>query len=556
MTEVEAALTRVQSQLGPADYDLFRRLVNTLAAVTSILNSQRAMIARLRRLFGVGPSERSRNVLAKDKPADSPTPSSDGMPTPADRQGDATPNEAPAGDPTQPDPSKGHGRLPVSLYKAAEHIAVPHASLHVGGACSRCRSGKLFELKAPAQYLRIFGQPLLAGTCWDCQRLRCSSCGYVHTAKPPSEALGPKFDETAVAMLALCRYGLGLPHHRLAALQKQMKLPVPASTQSEVLHEHASVFEPVFAELERQGAQGDLIHHDDTYMRVLAFMGDRRAKLLQQGELPTPERVGLFTTAILSLTNQEPALLFYTGRKYAGENLAALLEARDEELAPPTLMCDGLASRNVPVGHVVDESNCLTHARRNFVDQHVNFPHECRHVIEALRKVYRVDGACKKVRMSATERLAAHQQHSAPIMADLKASMEQELEHKRVEPNSGLGKAYNYVLKRWDKLTLFLHKPGVPLDNNVCEQALKMAIRHRRNSLFYRSERGAEVGDMLMSLIHTAQLRDENPFEYLAAVLHNEKAAANHPADWLPWTYRATLERLAAPRDANQAQTA
>ncbi len=71
-----------------------------------------------------------------------------------------------------------------------------------------------------------------------------------------------------------------------------------------------------------------------------------------------------------------------------------------------------------------------------------------------------------------------------------------------------------------------------------------MAIRHRRNSLFYRSERGAEIGDMFMALIHTAELRGENPFEYLTAVLRNESAVADSPADWLPWTYRATLARL------------
>jgi transposase len=183
-------------------------------------------------------------------------------------------------------------------------------------------------------------------------------------------------------------------------------------------------------------------------------------------------------------------------------------------------------------------------------------PHECRHVIEALRKVYRVEGACKKARLSPLERLAVHQHQSAPIMADLKAWMDSELKDKRVEPNSGLGKAYNYMLKRWDKLTLFLRKAGVPLDNNACEQVLKMAIRHRRNSLFYRSERGAEIGDMLMSLLHTAQLRAENPFEYLTAVLQNEKAAATHPADWLPWTYRATLARVAAQCDATPTPTA
>jgi hypothetical protein len=131
-------------------------------------------------------------------------------------------------------------------------------------------------------------------------------------------------------------------------------------------------------------------------------------------------------------------------------------------------------------------------------------------------------------------------------MAELEIWIETQLSEKRVEPNSDLGKAYKYVLKRWDRLTLFLREPGVPIDNNFCERTLKMAIRHRRNSLFYRSERGADIGDMFMSLIHTAELRGENPFEYLTAILQNEKAAAQHPAAWLPWSYRATLAQSSA----------
>jgi hypothetical protein len=186
----------------------------------------------------------------------------------------------------------------------------------------------------------------------------------------------------------------------------------------------------------------------------------------------------------------------------------------------------------------------LTHGRRNFVDQLVNFPKECRHVIEELRKVYRTDAQCKKAGMSPAERLAAHQRDSAPTMNQLQKRMQTELDEKNVEPNSGLGKAYKYMLKRWDKLTLFLRKAGAPLDNNVCERAIKMAIRHRRSSLFYLSERGAEIGDMFMSLIYTAELRGENPSEYLTAILRHEKAVAATPADWLPWTYRVTLARL------------
>lgn len=542
MTAVEAALVRVQTQLGPSDYDLFRRLVNTLATVTAILNSHRAMLARLRRLFGLSSSEKSRDVLRGLDAATHAGAATDNEADAADA--DTSPGESGTATSAGRNKRKGHGRLPVSMYETATHVAVAHQHLKVGGCCPDCRSGKLYELKEPAQYLRIFGQPLLSGTCWDCQRLRCSSCGSVHTARAPHEAQGPKFDETAVAMIALSRYSVGLPHNRLERMQKHMKLPVPASTQCDVVRDNAPALEPVFAELERQGAQGEVVHNDDTYARLLAFMGDRRAKLLQDGDLPDPERVGLFTTAVVSITNELPIVLFYTGRKYAGENLAMLLEARAEELEPPTLMCDGLDSRNLPAGHAVDASNCLSHARRGIVDQVVNFPRECRHVLDELRKVYRVDAQCKKSRMSPAERLAAHQEHSQPIMVQLKVWMQAELDDKRVEPNSGLGKAYKYMLKRWDKLTLFLRKAGAPLDNNTCERTLKMAIRHRRNSLFYRSERGAEIGDMFMSLIHSAELRGENPFEYLTAVLRNERAVAASPADWLPWTYRATLARL------------
>lgn len=545
MTEVEAALARVQAQLGAKDFELFRRLVNTLAAVTAIVSSQRAMLARLRRLFGLSSSEKSRDVLGKDKHGDT-TSSSD---CPAnDAAGSADANEGSRETPPADDAGdkrKGHGRLPASVYAAATHVAVPHQSLHAGAACPACRFGKLFDLRDPAPYLRIVGQPLLAGTCWDCQRLRCGSCGHVHTAKPPAEALGPKFDESAVAMLALCRYGLGLPHNRIAHMQQHMKLPIPTSTQWDVIAQSAPALQPVFDELERQGAQGDTMHNDDTYARVLAFMGARRAELLREGELPDPERVGLFTTAILSLTDAQPVLLFYTGRKYAGENLSSLLQARDDELQPPVLMCDGLESRNLPEGHAVTSANCLAHGRRSFVDQVVNFPRECQHVLEELRKVYRIEAACRKARLSKEDRLEVHQRDSAPIMNALKARMEEDLRDKRVEPNSGLGNAYRYMIKRWDKLTLFLRKAGAPLDNNACERALKMAIRHRRNSLFYRSERGAQTGDMFMSIIYTAELRGENPFEYLTAVLRNEKAVAENPAQWLPWTYRAALARIA-----------
>jgi len=85
----------------------------------------------------------------------------------------------------------------------------------------------------------------------------------------------------------------------------------------------------------------------------------------------------------------------------------------------------------------------------------------------------------------------------------------------KTEPNSGLGQAIGYLLRHWQPLTLFLRKAGAPLDNNVAERALKRAVLHRKNALFYRTLHGAQVGDLFMSLIHTCQLCGANSFDYL-----------------------------------------
>ena len=129
-------------------------------------------------------------------------------------------------------------------------------------------------------------------------------------------------------------------------------------------------------------------------------------------------------------------------------------------------------------------------------------------------------------------------------MASLRTWLQDQLESKKTEPNSGLGKAIVYTLKHWQELTLFLREPGAPLDNNICERALKRAILHRKNSLFYKTINGARVGDTFMSLIHTAELNDINPFDYLVEIQKNHALAEENPEEWMPWTYRQTLDGL------------
>lgn len=538
-----------------------------------LLHERGATLARLRRLFGIRTSEKLSTVFpGAHKPANDEAPSTtadDRDDLGEDERGDASdprdrvddggvsgdgrglsPDQAvPDGragvegsGADAPGTRKGHGRIGATAYPHAQCTHVEHDHTHVGDTCPQCAHGRLYRLREPERIVRITGQPPLAARTWELDRLRCSGCGGVFTAPAPPEAQGPKYDERAAAIMALLRYRVGTPLHRLDRLQRNLETPVPASTQWEVVRDRVDAVVPVHDELCRRAASGRVQHNDDTSVRILEFMGKRRAELVAHGELPDPDRTGLFTTGFVSITADGPIVLFCSGRNHAGENFTALLDARDPGLPPPIHMCDGL-DRNRPRGHAVIEDNCLAHGRRHIVDEADNFPAECRHVLEALGKVFKTDKQCKKQALSDDERLVVHQRDSAPVMAELQRWMRAELDEKRVEPNSGLGDAFDYLLTRWDKLTLFLRVPGAPLDNNICERALKMAIRHRNNSLFYRSQRGARVGDIYMALIYTAELHDENPFEYLVALFVHAADVAADPAAWLPWTFRATLAR-------------
>jgi len=139
------------------------------------------------------------------------------------------------------------------------------------------------------------------------------------------------------------------------------------------------------------------------------------------------------------------------------------------------------------------------------------------------------------------------------VMKQLHAWLRAQFDEKRVEPNSGLGEAIGYLLKHWDRLTLFLRQPGAPLDNNICERALKKAIRHRKNSLFYKTENGARVGDLFMSLIHTCALNGANPFDYLTELQKHSTELAKHPAAWMPWNYGETVAQSGAGADSDVA---
>ena len=169
---------------------------------------------------------------------------------------------------------------------------------------------------------------------------------------------------------------------------------------------------------------------------------------------------------------------------------------------------------------------------------------------ETLGEVYGYDEVAREQGLSREERLAFHQEHSKPVMDKLHAWLKAQFEERNVEPNSGLGAAISYLLKHWEKLTLFWRVAGAPIDNNIVERALKKAILHRKNSLFYKTRKGAQRGDLFMSLIHTCELNGANAFDYLAELQRHAEELKQNPSEWMPWNYRDTLARIATPAAA------
>jgi hypothetical protein len=280
-------------------------------------------------------------------------------------------------------------------------------------------------------------------------------------------------------MLALMRYGAGLPMYRTDKWQNHFGVPLPASTQWELIEAASETPQVIYEALIGVAAQGQVLHNEDTPMRVQSVRKEIAAAGSEQ------ERTGIFATSIISKTGQRQIALFFTGQKHAGENLNQLLQRRAAGLDQPMQMCDAL-SRNEPKEFHTLLCHCLLHGRRQFVDVVENFPEECRKV-------------------------------------------------------SGLGEAIQYMLKRWQTLTRFLSVPGAPLNNNIAERAIKMAILHRKNSLSFKTLHGARIGDVYMNLIHTCELNRVNPFDYLMALQQHAAAAAKAPVSWLPWNYQQAI---------------
>ena len=368
--QLEALLVKLAGVLPAETYQLVETLLRTLQWVTGALEAKNTTLGRLRRMLFGAKTEKTRNLLVPSDAA-------------------ATSAKTPAPKPK----AKGHGRKAAEDYPGAKRLPVPHPNLHLGDLCPKCLKGKLYLLKTPARIVRIAAQPIFNATVFELERLRCALCGALFTAPAPSEAGPGKYDPSCGVMLNLQRFGVGQPMYRTDKWQNYLGVPLAASTQWQLMAAASKTPEVVYEALIQVAAQGELLHNDDTPMRVQSLRRERAASQ------DPDQRTGIFTTGIVAQVGPVSVALFFTGQNHAGENLNQLLQRRAADLTKPMQMCDAL-SRNEPQEFQTLLCNCILHARRNFIDVRESFPEECRHVIESLREIYRFEAQAKERKLS------------------------------------------------------------------------------------------------------------------------------------------------------------
>lgn len=375
---------------------------------------------------------------------------------------------------------------------------------------------------------------MITGVKYALEVTRCTLCRTRFYTKPPEAiATAPKYNASCISTLALARYSMGLPMSRIEAHQAMHGIPLQDATQWDLLKKGAGQIQPVLTALMNEAANGELMLYDATPNRILEHQTQGKAS---------------HTTALISVVNEKKVCLFFTGTSTPGTQVDAILSQRTIE-SPLTTMMDASSTnfpKNLRVSLVARFALCfcLVHGRRKFYELFSFFEKQCGFMLSIFADVYANEAHCRDSRLSPAERLAYHQTHSAPLMDGLYHWLNKQLLYDQTEEHSGYGKAIKYMLRHWHPLTAFLRIIGAPLDNNWAERMIRIVIRHRRNSLYYRNQTGAAVGDCYMGIICTAKENGVNPMEYLNALQDNAEAVAANPERWFPWNFKLALTEV------------
>ena len=505
----------MNSNIGAENAEFAKMLIHGNAWMARQLELGQLSITKLRKLFQIQGSEKGPTRKPKNDPAS------------LKNKGSGSPD----------DNTKGHGRNGADAYEGANIVEVDHPELNPGDTCpAEVCDGRLYEISEPGTLIRVTGAPLASATRYNLQKLRCRICEIVYTAPKPAGVSDKKYDATFVSMLMINKYFMSVPLYRQDRLQNYLGIPLPASTQWDLMVAHEPMLKALYKALALDTANGLALCYDDTSVKIMSEI--KAAKLAQKGE---KIQHTCFTTGIVSLHEDHRSYLYITDNRTAGKCITEMMALRDADLDPPIMMCDALPA-NIPQGISEDLyilCYCLVHARRQFYELPNGYDDVSDKVIGLIGTIYDHEAHTKG--FSSEKRLAYHQEKSTPVMEELKAYLEEQ--QTAFEPNSVPGKAVDYILNRWTQLSQFLRQVHAPLDTNIVERALKLVIQVRKSSMFYKTLSSAAFASYVQSALYSAAQNEINPCDYMCALIENEKAVIENSNAWLPWNYQETLKQ-------------
>lgn len=456
-----------------------------------------------------------------------------------------------------PKKRKGHGRNGASAYRKAKDVIHSLAAGVIGALCVACGRARMTRTRTKI-VIRIVGQPLFAAERHHFERARCRKCGYIVCAEGLAAVLMGigtgyiTYDWSACAMLMVMHYFAGGPFKRLESLHAGWGVPMPDANQWTLASAGHDYLLPLYKALENHAIQRVTnFRIDDTGGMVIEIQKQIKAEvaaLERLGESTKDVRTGINATGSYWETPEGPVILYYTGRHHAGEIIDQTLGRRSPG-SPKVVKCTDAASKNFDheQGDKVIDATCNAHAFLKFRDIKDKYPADYAEAGRVYKEIFDNDDKAAELGLSPIDRMLYHQQHSRPLLEQLKKHCAERIRSKLVEPNSPAWESLTFIINQWDRLVRFCEVPGVPLDTNLVEQALIVPVRYLAGSFNYQTLDGALVGDRAMSLIMTARKNGVEPVAYLTECLRHHEDLAVRPDYYLPWNYRERLKEDDSP---------
>jgi len=371
------------------------------------------------------------------------------------------------------------------------------------------------------------------------EKFSCRDCEKISQAPAPYHAIprgwaGPSL----LAMILFEKFGQHQPLNRQVERYAREGVPISLSTAADAVGACHAALAPLLSRLEAYVMTAERLHGDDTTVPVLA------AGKCDVG------RCWVYARDDRPFGGQDPpAAMFYYSRDRKGEHPQEHLARYSGILQADAFGGYGKLYEPTREPGPILEAACWAHARRPFfamADLEENARRKAAGKKEipvspiAMEVVRRIDALFEIERAvngcSAEERRAHRQLHSAALVTELKAYMQDA--SAKLSRGHDLFKAMHYMLKRWAAFTRFLDDGRVCLSNNAAERALRGIALGRKSWLFCGSDRGGHRAAAMYSLIVTAKMNDIDPQLWLADVLAR---IAGHPAhrldELLPWNW-------------------